>query len=345
MFEKLSSGGSLTDTELSILLKAFEKDDGGLKAAFDSWSRQKWSCADGSVPDSETLERNFNEIKAKILASGTAAGNKQRRRTLIIFERVAAVLFVPLAVCFALYLANQSIIRRSPAAENMLIIDTLDLTNTQSQVFYSPAGTRSKIVLKDSTVVWLNSSSRLTVNENFGRQERRVSLSGQGYFDVTTNKVVPFIVDLGNDITMKVTGTTFSVKAYDDEDIETVLIKGSVELDNGRKVYRMHPSERVVVDRANDDLVPQEVDDDESYKSWKDGIIVFRSSSMTDVVKTLERWYNVDIMIKDSELMSYRFTARLDNCSLEQVFKYISLSSPVKYSIDVNERTVTLSKQ
>ncbi len=342
IFNKLNESSEVKPTkeELSYLLTLYEREDNSeFMEVFNEWASNKWSKQTGADE-----APNFEFILSK-LNLGKSHKEQKKIRVLLFstLQRVAAVLFIPLAIGFAYYyFSNSSVEEVGEIVQDTVEILPMDFTTPQVQEYYSPAGTRSKIVLKDSTVVWLNSASKLLISESYGDKQRGVKLSGQAFFDVKTNKDIPFIVDLGNDLRMTVTGTKFSVKAYEEmKQVESVLISGIVKISNKENTYQMHPSEKVVLERSSNFISVESVDD-ESYRSWKDGILVFKGSKMTDVVSTLEKWFNVSISIENSELYTYVFTAKLDNCSLEQVLDYISLSSPIKYT--VKERRVKLTK-
>lgn len=340
ILEKLKNNkmDTLTEKEYGYLFSLFEDED---STVIKEWLLSKWNQENANTGiDSDELDAVLQRIKIQINSEKVIGKDRNPNNRfeyyIHIFQRIAAVLFIPVAIFIAYMLVSGRVNLRND--DNMVVSI---LSTKSSQEYYSPAGTRSKVVLKDSTVVWLNSSSRLQVFDGYGGRERRVKLAGQAYFDVKKNPQSPFIVDLPHSNSIKVTGTIFTVGAYgDSRSIETVLISGSVLVNNGKEVVKMAPSQKVSINLANNNLSVSSVSD-ESYKSWKDGVLIFKEAPMAEVIATLEKWFNVSIEVQNSEVMSYKLTARLDNCSLTQVLDYMSLSSPITYNI--KEQNVTLN--
>jgi ferric-dicitrate binding protein FerR (iron transport regulator) len=200
-----------------------------------------------------------------------------------------------------------------------------------------------KVVLPDSSIVWLNHSSSLKYPAIFHGDIRTVELTGEGYFKVAHNPKIPFIVKTGK-IQIKAVGTTFNIMSYPDEDrIETSLIEGCVELQqtqpDGKVITlsRMKPTELVVFNISNNEISTRTIDDDR-YFSWKDGKLVFNKELIGEVVKKLSRWFNVDIQVRDPELLDLTYTATFVDETLPQVMELLALVSPVSYSISNREQ-------
>ncbi len=200
-------------------------------------------------------------------------------------------------------------------------------------------GTHTKLVLADGTKVWLNSESTLSFPMSFNHQkERRVELNGEGYFEVTKDETKPFIVNTST-LDVKVYGTAFNVFAYKEEPSMTIaLVEGKVSLvkeySNGPKeLMMMSPNDVVEYDLEKNRLNHSTDLNLNKYTAWKDGYMVFFGDPVNKVVQKLEKWYNVDIEIKDQALQNYSFTATFADESLEQVLHLLSLSSPIQYKI------------
>jgi ferric-dicitrate binding protein FerR (iron transport regulator) len=198
-------------------------------------------------------------------------------------------------------------------------------------------GTQTKLTLADGTSVWLNSGSTLRFPLSFENAlQRRVDLKGEGYFEVTKNSQKPFIVKTcGLDV--KVLGTSFNVNAYEDQKhIEVALIDGKVELlkqveDDEVYVMTLQPSEIADYDIENNRIAHKTEPEIDRHTAWKEGKIVFFDDPVEKVVSRLENWYNVDIEIADNRLLAYHFTATFGQESLDQVLKYLSISTPLNY--------------
>lgn len=223
-----------------------------------------------------------------------------------------------------------------------------------------PLGSKASIVLKDSTIVWLNAGSKLKLANNFGKKNREVFLEGEGFFDVTTDKNKPFIVNT-NLIKVKALGTMFNVKAYADEKmVETVLVEGIVKIEDNNKNIKelkqgitLKPNQNFYIqtNKSNSQIINNTdklkcnlkliaVENTNLYTSWKDDVWEFKSESLENLASKLGRRYNVDILFVDERLKQYKFTGKLKDESLEQVLKAIELSANVK--ISVNGRIVKI---
>lgn len=282
-----------------------------------------------AVREAELVDR----VQMHTIQGRNATENNRFRVFVKRFQQVAAVLVIPLmAGLVYLTVSDLTEKKESPVAESFVALPAFNTVSTQE--YYSPAGTRSKVVLKDSTVVFLNSATTLLVDNEFGDSLRRVKLSGEAYFDVRHDTRRPFIVDAGEKLRIKVTGTQFTVNAYPDkENVETVLLSGSVELAAGKQVVTLNPMQRAVFDNDRKIVIASGVKT-EKYEKWKDGMLVFDNTPMAEIKNILEKWYNVEISIQDEQVMHYTFSGKLNNCSLQQVLEYISLSSQMKFTIN-----------
>lgn len=343
ILDKLVNGGveSLTKKEYAYLLSLLE-DEGNVLVK--EWMKSKWDNASADLEvNSADLEVVLQKLRSQIADDPKFILEKKNRKIFTRFirvaQRVAAVLFIPIAI-FTAYIFITGKAQLLPQEDKEVLVAQVIPPVASSQEYYSPAGTRSKVVLGDSTTIWLNSKSRLQVFEGYGQKFRHVKLVGEAYFDVKKNKALPFTVDLPGGKSIKVTGTIFTVGAYEDsKSIETVLIRGTVYVNSGDHVVKMEPSQKVSVNMADDNFRITSISD-EKYKLWKDGILIFNETPMPEVITTLERWFNVKINVRNGEIMGYKFTAKLDNCSLSQVMDYMCYSSPVAYN--VKEQNVTL---
>ena len=211
-----------------------------------------------------------------------------------------------------------------------------------------PIGGKSEIVLNDGTKVFMNSCSKLKYNNFFGIKNRDVLLEGEGYFEVAKNKELPFRVNT-SDIYVQALGTKFNIKAYaDDNIIETVLIEGKVKVEKKRhsgisgfdKSIILTPNKSVLITKLNSgskySVKVNQIEDAGIYTSWKDDTWIIKSQSLEDLAKQLERRYNISIRFIDKDLMNVKFTGKLRNEPIEQVFKAIELTAQVNIEIKGN---------
>ena len=193
----------------------------------------------------------------------------------------------------------------------------------------TPFGSQTKIILPDSTVVWLNSGSSLKYNQSFAEEVREVFLLGEAYFEVKKDKSKPFLVHT-TELDVKVLGTTFNVRAYnDDQSIEVDLIKGIVnvslaEIKNIASVT-MKPNERLVYNKHTNELDAYTIDASRSAL-WKTGRLCFVDATVEQISKDLERKYDVKIHINNDEIKSELFSGSLNlNLSLKEILTYIDV--------------------
>ena len=198
-------------------------------------------------------------------------------------------------------------------------------------------GTQAKVELADGTKVFLNSGSKLRFPNTFANQaQRKVELDGEGYFEVTKNKEQPFIVQASS-LNIRVLGTKFNVDAYPDSpSVSVALVEGSVMLqensgNQNKDLMKLSPNQVATLNPADQTLSKIDVPDLYKYTAWINGRIVFYGDPIQTVVKKLEKWYNVDIVISDTKLEGYKFTGTFIDESLEQILNILSMSSQMTY--------------
>lgn len=201
------------------------------------------------------------------------------------------------------------------------------------QMFSVPLGSRSKVLLADGTEVSLNSGSELKYSSNFSDENRVVSLSGEAFFHVKSDPEHPFIVKT-NDFDVKVTGTQFNVCTYGENNYSsTTLAEGKIELqiDGSNQNFEIKPGEKFELDRQTR-TYKLEDSDVESEIAWKDGEFIFRNIPFPELVKRLERWYDVKLNYSDDGLHTFAYTGRFKNQeTIWQVLDALKLTSPIDY--------------
>ena len=222
---------------------------------------------------------------------------------------------------------------------NNNFIFTNNSTQPVFQEIRAAYGTQAKIELADGTTVFLNSGSKLRFPQTFNNMEqRKVILDGEGYFEVAKNKELPFIVQ-ANQLNIKVLGTKFNVDAYSDNpSVIIALSEGSVMLqDNSgnqnKELMNLVPNQVATLIKSDRTLSKMDDMDLYKYTAWVNGRIVFFGDPIQTVVKKLEKWYNVEIVISDERLEDYTFTGTFIDESLEQILNILSLTSPMTYKI------------
>ncbi len=212
-----------------------------------------------------------------------------------------------------------------------------------------PRGMKEKVVLPDNTTVWLNSESTLKYPQHFGKT-RTVYLSGEAYFEVTKDAKHPFIVSTP-EMKVKVLGTGFDVSAYPgDKQIKTTLVHGRVMAfyvnfngDVENKVI-LSPGEQSIFSIKTKVFEVKKVNTN-NYTAWKDGYLVFKDSPLTEVIKKIDRWYNVQMLVNDKVVEQFDYTVEFDNDSLSTVLKVLEEMTPVRFTQSGKNIFITRDKK
>jgi transmembrane sensor len=230
-----------------------------------------------------------------------------------------------------------------------------------SQVI-TESGSRTHIQLPDGSSVWLNASSDLTYNKNFGKSFREVNLTGEAFFDVVKDAAHPFIIHT-KVIDVKVLGTQFNVKAYpSDAYTETSLIRGSVEVTVKNRPNEKHylkPNEKMSVANNTDEglkkitkakpllltepLTYYHTDSTIIETSWVDNKLVFQENeTFKDVALKMERWFGgITINFADEEVGNQRIYGSFTNETIDQALDALHEAFKFKYKIVGNNITIT----
>jgi ferric-dicitrate binding protein FerR (iron transport regulator) len=207
-----------------------------------------------------------------------------------------------------------------------------------------PLGSQAKIILPDGTIAWLNSGSTLKYSNLYGKKNREVLLSGEGYFEVTKDKSKPFFVHTNN-IQVKVLGTVFNVRSYmNDRTVEVNLLEGKVDVsmldNNSSKKLILIPNEKMIYNKNTKTMYSCKADAAKSAQ-WTIGKLCFVNSSLKDISKDLERKYNVKIILESDRVKNEIFSGSLDlNQPLKFILDYLDVDK--KFTKTYNGQTVSI---
>ncbi len=169
-------------------------------------------------------------------------------------------------------------------------------TKIQNNTITTPRGGQYQLTLSDGSRVWLNAASSLRFPVTFSGEERRVELTGEGYFEVAHNKEKPFIV-LINKSEIEVLGTHFNINGYTDENnLKTTLLEGSVKVSKGAESVLIKPGQQAVVNNSSEAIVINQQVNLEEIMAWKNGLFNFNEADIRTVMNQLSRWYDVNII-------------------------------------------------
>jgi len=297
------------------------------------------------------ISTKLEELWYKIKNTEENSGTLKNKVRFLFYWRWAAAAVVVLGIVSGLWYTRNTN-RTDEAAK---------LVEHEARV---PYGKTQKLIMPDGTKVMLNAGSTLVYPETFSKNTREVSLTGEAFFEVTHNAKRPFFVHT-NKLTIKVLGTVFNVKAYNnDKNIETTLLKGKVQVElknNPEKNIVLLPNEKLLVanqpqtnSQRSGDLREAKIEyqvitlpivkvDEIKETAWLDNRILFTNELFEDVAKQIERKYNVQIVFESQVLKAEQISGLLDKESLQDALRIIEITTPFNYRMD--GKMVYLSKK
>jgi len=195
-----------------------------------------------------------------------------------------------------------------------------------------PKGSKPiRLVLSDGSLVWLNAASSITYPTAFVGQERKVSITGEAYFEVSENKAMPFFVE-HDQLLIKVLGTHFNVNTYENEASNKVtLLSGLVDVGNGKISKRLVPGQQASVSKTVFS-VDENIDTDEVL-AWKNGQFYFGGSDIRSIMKQIERYYDVEVEFRDE--VPYRFVAKISrDVNVSAFLEKLELTNLIHFKIE-----------
>lgn len=234
-------------------------------------------------------------------------------------------------------------------------------------------GSKSRVTLPDGTLVVLNAGSVLSYPNDFGQKKREVQLTGEGYFDVVKIAEHPFVIHTPT-IDVKVLGTTFNVRAYGDEShTEAALISGGIEItvnDERKQRITLSPHQKLLVANAIikpdmkhqeaigekdkgkngaaaggnskslivlETIEPDKKDSTIQETAWIDNRFVYRNENFSQLIKRIERWYDIIVECNNQQLLNSPFTGNVQQESLEQLLKVLQQTKHFEYNISARK--------
>lgn len=195
----------------------------------------------------------------------------------------------------------------------------------QYNTLENPRGSKViNMVLADGSKVWLNAGSSLNYPVAFVGSERKVSVSGEAYFEVAHDASKPFVVHNGS-LDVRVLGTHFNVNAFteDDNNIKVTLIEGSVKISNGSSNCLLEPGQQALVSKEMKILNDVDLN---KVMAWKNGYFQFDKASLQSVLKQVSRWYDIEV-IYEGKNQPREFVGEIErDLSLSEVFKILEIN-------------------
>ena len=364
--------GTLTSEEKCVLYYYVIDDshkDEIMACLQEQWLNPLWQTGD-EISSEAMFARIRTEIEKQVTVSAQQPPKRKIRvdPSKIIHQewkmifRYAAVFIIAFGLSWVLQKTSTN------PADTTVVAETSPLYNE----ILVPYGSKTKVILPDSSTVWLNAGARLKYPTHFDGNRRTVFLQGEGFFDVTRDSQHPFIVN-SNGINIKVLGTKFNLMANaDDNFIETTLVEGAIEilgvkdnidrqknlvLKSGQKLtlhkenekYRVQNIQEAGLSIPKETIQPVKIKSANRYEkanveqatAWTENKLVFTKERFGDVKTKLERWYGVTIEVKDPEILDYRFTGTFEKQTFEQAMNALSKAASCKFKIEKNHVIVS----
>lgn len=208
------------------------------------------------------------------------------------------------------------------------------------QTIRVPAGQRVELTLTDGTNVWLNAGSIFIYPNYFDTDKREVTLNGEGYFDVATDKQKPFIVKTSLHH-IEAVGTEFNVLAYQKSPLfEVSLLEGEVNVGDRNKQVKLQPNEKLFL--SGSQLMKERIRDYD-YLLWKDGLICFDDETVNSMVDKLELYFDTKIIVENTSFMKKKYTGKFrTKDGIEHILKVFQLKDNFIYEKDDEQNLITI---
>lgn len=274
-----------------------------------------------AVYNSVDVDKSLQELRSKIKKNENEKDNNINKRKVIFYIRRISVAAVFIGVLFLGWTMFQKM-----------------ATNETSPLYVvTGSGERAQVILPDGTKVWIGACSKIEYISSVSANERIVTLEGEAYFEVAPDKKKPFVVNSSGQVA-KVLGTKFNIRANkEDRYVITTLLEGSLSVsspDLDEQSVILKPSEQLTFNVNTGSKELQICDAAEDYISWVDGHLYFNHSTMEEIARELERYYNVKIIL-DDKIKEERFTANFDTSeNIYQILSILKMTNKFDYKVD-----------
>jgi hypothetical protein len=216
-----------------------------------------------------------------------------------------------------------------------------DAGTTGPEIYYNtmstPKGRHYQLTLPDGSEVWLNAASSITYPTAFSASERKVTITGEAYFEVAKDKTRPFRVNVNDQTEVEVLGTHFNINAYADEGtIRTTLLEGSVKVIGNGKQAVISPGQQVISGTQFSIIKNADV---AQATAWRTGYFNFNNTDIRLVIKQLERWYDVDVAFEGTLKPKLIYGKMQRDLYLSQVLDILKKLG-VKYRLEGKKLTI-----
>lgn len=229
-------------------------------------------------------------------------------------------------------------------SNGQLLYDASNAVNANGENAFNtiatPRGGQYQLILPDGSKVWLNAASTLRFPVAFNNKERKVTLTGEAYFEIAANAKAPFKVDTKT-AEVNVLGTSFNINAYDNEAAEkTTLIEGSVRVNLQHGAVLLQPGKQLQYIKTTKQLTVNTNVDVDKVLAWKNGEFQFTGADIATIMREVERWYDVDVVL-EGNISTEKFVGMIPrNMKLSQFLEVLALND-VHFKIEEKKLIVT----
>ncbi len=349
---------------------------------YDDWADDEEPIIVGTDSyEAEVKERVKAAIDARIITAGTLIKKAPVYRLLKYGWVAAAILLLVAGALYWYYnndltgkvepaIAQYEIIKDAPPGKNgavltlpdgnIIVLDTAGDGNISpnfkkdagklsvaaagagNATVTTPYGRKQQLLLTDGTTVWLNAGSSVQFPLSFAGTERRVTITGEAYFEVAPDRLRPFVVVSGGQQT-EVLGTRFNINAYTDEaDITTTLLEGSVKItalqpeNNNNSTVILKPGQQAQLHHDGGKTLQVQPADIDAATAWIKGYFRFDKDDVYAVMRQISRWYNVTVSFEGGPVTE-RFVGKMEqSLQLSEVLELLQYSG-IKYRLNGNE--------
>lgn len=244
------------------------------------------------------------------------------------YYSIAATLVIIASVSFYVSLINTS-------KQELPVSQVQDINENPIEIRNTPTKRMFRTRLSDGSFVHLNVVSSISYPKKFDGIQRKVEVTGEAYFDINRDENRPFVID-ARGFEVRVLGTSFNVKAYEDEEDFSITVesgKVQVAVDNKEeKIFTLTKNQKLTFSAEDGNFRIDEVNP-ELELSWRKGILRFDSTPFKEVEKVLERWYGVEVVIKDRGLYNKSLSGIHQNENIKSVLESITFATGTQYDI------------
>jgi transmembrane sensor len=272
----------------------------------------------------EMRARSFENISSKLKAEPPPKA-KLAARALALYGSVAAGILLSILTYVFLDLSTPSMV------EEIAIVRSVSTTN----------GVK-KVILGDSSIVWLKGNSTIFYPEKFNGGERNIKLTGEALFEVAKDPENPFVIQCGG-LSAKVLGTSFNIKS-DETAIEIIVLTGKVALSSkgNNDGLIVLPNEKAVYNRTKDQISKIVVNETEKVATTggTEYSMRFNATRLKEIIRRIEGKFDVTVLLADERLNNCTITADFTDQSLDRTFSMISQTLKIEYAFDGNKVTL-----